>query len=116
VHAAVLLLGDGRQPNTGVAPASAERRLPDNVGQMPASKPWLCHFGRSSAGLTVREIARTAGLPTATVGDYFSGRHLPQVKLVGMFTRILVACGVVDPETIRQWHVALRRARRAAPR
>src|SRR3954452_13478796 len=34
---------------------------------------------KEQAGLTVREIARTAGLPTATAGDYFSGRHLPQV-------------------------------------
>jgi predicted transcriptional regulator len=71
---------------------------------------------KEQAGLTVREIARAAGLPTATAGDYFSGRHLPQVKLVGMFTRMLAACGVIDPEAIRQWHVALRRVRRAAPR
>jgi hypothetical protein len=71
---------------------------------------------KDQAGLSVRDVARTAGLPTATAGDYFSGRHLPQVKLVGTFTGMLAACGVVDPETVRQWHVALRRVRRAAPR
>ena len=32
---------------------------------------------RQQAGLTVREVARAAALPPSTVGDYFSGRHLP---------------------------------------
>ena len=40
------------------------------------------------AGLTVREVAKRSGIPVSTAGDYFSGRHLPQVKLVGMFTRM----------------------------
>jgi transcriptional regulator with XRE-family HTH domain len=32
---------------------------------------------KTRAGLTVRKVARVTGLPVSTVGDYFSGRHLP---------------------------------------
>ncbi|NVI93045.1 helix-turn-helix transcriptional regulator, partial [Actinomadura sp. BRA 177] len=32
---------------------------------------------RDGAGLTVRQVARRAGMPNASAGGYFSGRHLP---------------------------------------
>ena len=32
---------------------------------------------RHRAELTVRQVAKAAGLPASTAGDYFSGRHLP---------------------------------------
>src|ERR1700683_2217246 len=67
---------------------------------------------RNRAGLTGRQVARASGLPASTVGDYFSGRHLPATGQVGSLHRILAACGETDPARIASWTDALRRARR----
>jgi WD40 repeat protein/transcriptional regulator with XRE-family HTH domain len=67
---------------------------------------------RARAGLTVRDVAKAAGIPFQTVGDYFSGRHLPSPSM-GVLERVLAACGVDDPTTIAAWVEALRRVRRA---
>jgi transcriptional regulator with XRE-family HTH domain/ABC-type dipeptide/oligopeptide/nickel transport system ATPase component len=71
---------------------------------------------RQRAGLTVREVARTAGLPASTAGDYFSGRHLPPAGQPGLLPEILAACGETDPARVREWTNALGRARRAPGR
>ncbi len=65
---------------------------------------------RVRAGLTVRSVARAAGLPASTTGDYFAGRHLPSdpEQLLG----ILRACGQTDPAVLDRWTSALQRARR----
>src|SRR5260370_7365525 len=62
-------------------------RSGDSHEQGPSSDPGRIatqqDFGREltlarrRAGLTVREVARAAGIPASTAGDYFSGRHLP---------------------------------------
>lgn len=65
---------------------------------------------RERSGLTIRAIARAAKTPVATVGDYFSGRHLPLGR--DQFARILAACGETDPARIDQWQAALARVRR----
>jgi WD40 repeat protein len=65
---------------------------------------------RARSGLTIRAIARAAKTPVATVGDYFSGRHLPLGR--DQFDRILTACGETDPARIEQWQAALARVRR----
>jgi hypothetical protein len=49
----------------------------------------------------------------ATVGGYFSGRHLPTVAQSAVFVRILEACGVADPTEQRAWWDAVARVRRA---
>jgi len=67
---------------------------------------------RNRAGLTVRQVARAAGLPASTVGDYFSGRHLPATGQAGSLHRILAACGETDPAQLTSWTNALARARR----
>jgi transcriptional regulator with XRE-family HTH domain len=67
---------------------------------------------RNRAGLTVRQVARASGLPASTVGDYFSGRHLPATGQAGSLHRILAACGETDPARLASWTDALRRARR----
>jgi hypothetical protein len=67
---------------------------------------------RSRAGLTVRQVARASGLPASTVGDYFSGRHLPATGQAGSLHRILVACGETDPVRLGAWTDALGRVRR----
>jgi WD40 repeat protein len=70
---------------------------------------------RHRADLTVRQVARAAGLPASTAGDYFSGRHLPapgQGYGSESLVKILAACGETDPGRLGQWTAALGRARR----
>ncbi len=65
---------------------------------------------RVRAGLTVRELARRLGVPTATVGDYCSGRHLPGPAQLELFRSILRECGVSEGE-LRDWVDVLTRVR-----
>jgi WD40 repeat protein/transcriptional regulator with XRE-family HTH domain len=71
---------------------------------------------RQRAGLSVREVAKAAGIPTSTAGDYFSGRHLPPPTQPESLPRILAACGETDPARLREWGSALARARRVPGR
>jgi WD40 repeat protein len=71
---------------------------------------------RDQAGLTVRDVARAAGLPDSTVGGYYSGRHLPASKPPTILVSILHACGVTDPAEIDQWLRTLSRVRLAPGR
>jgi WD40 repeat protein/transcriptional regulator with XRE-family HTH domain len=73
-------------------------------------------LARQRAGLTVREVARAAGLPPSTAGDYFSGRHLPPPSQPALLPAILRACGETDPARIKGWANALSRARRTPGR
>jgi WD40 repeat protein/transcriptional regulator with XRE-family HTH domain len=70
---------------------------------------------RESAGRTVRKVAAETGQAPATVGDYFSGRHLPPLNRPVVLTGILAACGVGDDEAVDAWFEALRRVRRRRP-
>ena len=72
-------------------------------------------IARQRAGLTVREVARSAGLPASTAGDYFSGRHLPPPGQPGLH-EILRACGETGTARLQEWTSALARARRAPGR
>jgi WD40 repeat protein/transcriptional regulator with XRE-family HTH domain len=67
---------------------------------------------RLRAGMTVRDVARATGLPVSTVGDYFSGSHLPPPSQAGLLLRLLQACGETDPARLAKWIGALSRARR----
>jgi WD40 repeat protein len=73
-------------------------------------------LARQRAGLTVRQVARAAGLPASTVGDYFSGRHLPPPSQAGLLERVLRACGETDQSRVVDWSRALSRARRTPGR
>jgi len=66
---------------------------------------------RERAALTVRQVARAAGVPSATAGGYFSGRHLPPVNRPEVLTSILRACGVTDEDVLDAWLDAARRVR-----
>ncbi len=68
---------------------------------------------RALAGLTVRQVARAAGLPISTTGDYFSGRHLPGNAQPEQLVRMLQACGITAAAEQARWLDALRRARRS---
>jgi hypothetical protein len=67
---------------------------------------------RVRAGLTVRQVARAAGLPASTAGDYLAGRHLPAGSQPEPVLKILRACGETDATRLAQWTAALHRARR----
>lgn len=70
---------------------------------------------RERAGLTVRQVARNAGMPDASAGGYFSGRHLPPLRPPRL-PQLLRACGVADAGTVGLWLDALRRVRRSPGR
>ena len=73
---------------------------------------------RHRADLTVRQVAKAAGLPASTAGDYFSGRHLPAPGQglgshgTQSLHKILAACGETDPVRFGRWTEALGRVRR----
>lgn len=71
---------------------------------------------RESAGLSVRDLARSIGAPSGTLGDYLSGRHLPSAAQLPMLRRALERCGVTDPDEIERWFGAIRRIRAATDR
>jgi WD40 repeat protein len=50
-------------------------------------------------------------LPTATVGDYVKGRHLPGPAQSAQFRKLLEACEISDPEELDRWLEALNRVR-----
>jgi transcriptional regulator with XRE-family HTH domain len=68
---------------------------------------------REQSGLSVRDLARRVESPVATIGGYFSGRHLPTPAQSAVFFRLLEACGVDDPDAQQQWWDAVSRVRRA---
>jgi WD40 repeat protein/transcriptional regulator with XRE-family HTH domain len=70
-------------------------------------------LARQRAGLTIRDVARATRLPVSTVGDYFSGSHLPPAGQPQLLEEILRVCGETDKSRVQKWADALSRARRA---
>lgn len=68
---------------------------------------------RLQSGLTVRELARRLDTPTATLGGYFSGRHLPGPAQLQLFKSLLRECGVGE-SGIGEWVDALSRVRQTS--
>lgn len=66
---------------------------------------------RARAGLSIREVGRRTGIPSATLGGYFSGRHLPPPSQHHQLGLVLRELGVPDTE-LEDWRQALRRVRR----
>ncbi|MEV8632084.1 helix-turn-helix domain-containing protein [Streptosporangium sp. NPDC051023] len=64
---------------------------------------------RERSGLTVREVARRAGIPESTAEGYFTGRQLPPLEPVWPLLAFLNACGVTAPAATELWGLALRR-------
>ena len=69
---------------------------------------------RLRAGLSIRDVARVTGIPSATLGGYFSGRHLPPATQPQQFDQLLDALGVADAAEVSQWREALLRIRRVS--
>jgi len=68
---------------------------------------------RNLLGLTVREVSRRTGIPSATLGGYFSGRHLPPVSQPQAFAALLATLGVGGADA-DSWRDALIRLRGSA--
>ena len=68
---------------------------------------------RNRLGLTVRDVSRRTGIPSATLGGYFSGRHLPPVSQPEAFAALLSSLGVPEDEH-DDWREALIGLRTAA--
>ena len=73
-------------------------------------------LARQQAGLTIRDVAKTSGIPVSTVGDYFAGRHLPPARQPELLPSILTACQITEAEQVARWLDALNRVRRAPGR
>jgi WD40 repeat protein/transcriptional regulator with XRE-family HTH domain len=65
---------------------------------------------RGVAGLSIRDVSAATGIPPATLGDYFNGRHAPPPR-DRTLERILDACGVTDPTLVAAWTAARDRVR-----
>ncbi|MBV9792354.1 MAG: helix-turn-helix domain-containing protein [Actinobacteria bacterium] len=65
---------------------------------------------RATSGLSIRDVSAATGIPVATVGDYFNGRHLPPVR-DRILERLVRACGVTDETLIEAWTAARNRVR-----
>lgn len=83
----------------------------DSGGQFAAALTAL----RLDAGRSIRDVARETRIPSATLGGYFSGRHLPPTTQPQQFELLLAGLGVRDPDEVAQWRAALLRARRSGP-
>lgn len=70
---------------------------------------------RLRAGLSIRDVARATGIPSATLGGYFSGRHLPPTTQPQQFEQLLSSLGVTDSADLDAWRDALLRVRRSGP-
>ena len=66
---------------------------------------------RARAALTIREVSRRTGIPSATLGGYFSGRHLPPPTQPAQLAELLDTLGV-PAEEHDEWRTALNRVRR----
>lgn len=66
---------------------------------------------RQRAGISIRRLSSLTGVPSATLGGYFSGRHLPSVSQGGALADVLAALGVTDPAEVERWFEAVRRLR-----
>lgn len=49
---------------------------------------------RREAGRSIRQVHKLTGIPTATLGGYFAGRHLPPANRPEVLREVLEACGV----------------------
>lgn len=53
---------------------------------------------RQAAGRSIRQVQQATGIPTATLGGYFAGRHLPPANRPEVLDAVLDACNVPSSE------------------
>ena len=69
---------------------------------------------RTQAGRSIRHVHRLTAIPVATLGDYFSGRHLPPANRPEVLRKVLAACELSEDQMDAWWArlVSLHEARR----
>lgn len=70
---------------------------------------------RHRSGLSIRKLSSMTGIPSATLGGYFAGRHLPSVSQGTALEDVLGALGVDDAAEVDRWFEAVRRLRARPP-
>ncbi len=83
---------------------------PDGIEEPAAFAAGLTRL-RVRAGMSIREVSRATGIPSATLGGYFSGRHQPSPGHRTQFATLLTALGVPE-ESQGGWWDALARVRK----
>ncbi|MFI6297209.1 hypothetical protein ACIBEJ_36850 [Nonomuraea sp. NPDC050790] len=71
---------------------------------------------RNTARRTIREIGKAVDMPYGTLGGWFRGANVPLASQADQYEKVLLICGVTDPEQRERWVLALLRARRAPGR
>jgi WD40 repeat protein/transcriptional regulator with XRE-family HTH domain len=95
---------------TDVPTGGADSSNPDEIATAEEFGAALTQL-RERAGLSIRQVARATNIPNATLGGYFSGRHLPPPTQPQVLTALLDALGVEggDHATWRDATIRLRR-------
>src|SRR5580698_208701 len=68
-------------------------------------------LARKTRGLSVRQVAREAGVPASTLGGYFAGSHLPALQPPDLLSRLLRILGIGDEPGMAAWQEAYWRVR-----
>jgi transcriptional regulator with XRE-family HTH domain len=66
---------------------------------------------RRAVGLSLRELARSTGIPRSTLSDALAGRRMPRLETVLAIAR---ACGA-DPDPWRRWWAAMNKQQKPVP-
>lgn len=93
-------------PRTGEPPAPVDPSAISTREEFAAALTTV----RQRAGFSVRALAQALATPTATIGDYCSGRHLPGPGQQQLFAEMLQLCGVSAAE-LEAWRAAVARLR-----
>jgi WD40 repeat protein/transcriptional regulator with XRE-family HTH domain len=92
------------------------------VGDTPSSISTREQFARAlvalreSQSLTIRQVVERSGGSLATVGGWFSGKHVPTPQNSDAFFALMSACGVEDDAERAQWWDAVLRVRKLSAR
>lgn len=98
-------------PEGGASSGTAQTIARPEAISSPAQLAAALSELRERSRLTVRELARLCELPTATVGGYLTGAHLPTPKIADSgFMFLLEALGVRGGD-LEAWREAVERVR-----
>jgi WD40 repeat protein len=104
--------GPPESPAHPVAPSGLIRRPDPRAVTTPAEFTRAFTALRQQSGISVRDLARTVGSTSETIGEYFTEGRLPPVSATGTVEKILTACGVAPGSARQTWIEALSRVRR----
>jgi WD40 repeat protein/transcriptional regulator with XRE-family HTH domain len=91
------------------------RLPPEEIEEATAFAAELTRL-RVRAGMSIREVSRATGIPSATLGGYFSGRHQPSPGHGAQFATLLTALGVPEAGHAGWWDALARVRKVPGPR